>query len=120
MERTMKAAVCYEPGKALLIEDIDIDRPQPGEVRVRLAATAICHSDIHAIRGDWNGKVPVVVCHAAAAVVEEVGKNVTLAAPVENVVVSLLLSCGPSFYHPSSLSNHFPRTLHIQPQNRLP
>ena len=44
----MRAAVCYEPGKPLIIEDIDIDPPQSGEVKVRLVATAICHSDIHA------------------------------------------------------------------------
>ena len=59
--RTMRAAVCYEPGKPLIIEDIDIDPPQSGEVKVRLVATAICHSDIHALHGDWNGKFPVVV-----------------------------------------------------------
>ena len=53
----MKAAVCYELGKPLVIEEIDIDDPHDGEVKVRLVATAICHSDVHAIRGDWGGEV---------------------------------------------------------------
>src|SRR5689334_10413255 len=94
----MKAAVCYEPGQPLIIEDIDLDPPQSGEVKVRLAATAICHSDIHAMRGDWRGIYPVVVGHETAGIVEEVGENVTLAAPGDNVVVSLLRSCGRCFY----------------------
>ena len=118
-ERTMKAAVCYEPGKPLLIEDIVIDPPQPGEVKVRLAATAICHSDIHVIRGDWNGKFPVVVGHEAAGVVEEVGENVTLAAPGDNVVVSLLRSCGRCFYCVKGLSNHCDGTFALQTESRL-
>ena len=41
----MKAAVCYEFGKALVIEDLELDPPQTGELRVKLAACAICHSD---------------------------------------------------------------------------
>jgi S-(hydroxymethyl)glutathione dehydrogenase / alcohol dehydrogenase len=94
----MKAAVCYGPGTPPIIEDIDIDPPQAGEVKVRLVATAICHSDIHAMHGDWNGNFPVVVGHEAAGIVEEVGENVTLTAPGDNVVVSLLRSCGRCFY----------------------
>ena len=94
--RTMRAAVCYEPGEPLIIEDIDIDPPHLGEVKVRLVATVICHSDIHALHGDWNGKFPVVVGHEAAGIVEEVGENVSLTTPGDSVVVSLLRSCGRS------------------------
>lgn len=77
----MKAAVCYEFGEPLVVEAIDIDTPQAGEVKVRMAATAICHSDIHFLKGDWGGKVPVVAGHEAAGVVEEVGEGVTLVKP---------------------------------------
>ena len=49
----MKAAVCYAYGAPLSVKDLAIDPPARGEVRVRLAATAICHSDIHAMRGEW-------------------------------------------------------------------
>ncbi len=90
----MKAAVCREFGKPLTIEDVEIAAPGPGEVKVRLAATAICHSDVHLIRGDWGGPLPVVAGHEAAGVVEEIGDNVAGVKPGERVVVSLLRSCG--------------------------
>ena len=48
----MKAAVCYEYGKPLVVEDINIAPPGPGDVKVKLAATAVCHSDIHIIKGE--------------------------------------------------------------------
>ena len=94
----MKAAVCYEFGKPLVVEEIEIDPPQKGEIKVRLAATAICHSDIHIIRGEWGGEPPIVAGHEGAGVVEEIGENVTLAKPGDHVVVSLLRSCGRCFY----------------------
>jgi len=117
--RTMRAAVCYEPGKPLIIEDIDIDPPQSGEVKVRLVATAICHSDIHALHGDWNGKFPVVVGHEAAGIVEEVGENVSLTTPGDSVVVSLLRSCGRCFYCMQGLSNLCNGTFALETESRL-
>jgi S-(hydroxymethyl)glutathione dehydrogenase/alcohol dehydrogenase len=93
----MKAAVCYEFGKPLAVEEVKIDPPQAGEVKVRLAATAICHSDIHFLNGDWGGKTPVVAGHEAAGVVEEIGEGVTLVKPGDYVVVSLLVACGRCF-----------------------
>ena len=97
----MKAAVCYEYGKPLVIEELEIDPPQWGEVKVRLAATAICHSDVHLIRGEWatdNSGLPVVAGHESAGIVEEVGEGVTLVKPGDHVVMSLLRSCGRCFY----------------------
>src|SRR5437763_21362 len=105
----MKAAVCYEIGQPLRIEEIEIDPPQSGEVKVRVVATAICHSDIHFIRGDWGDRgeeLPVVVGHEAAGVVEEVGDNVTLTKVGDPVVISLLRSCGHCFYCTNGLPNH--------------
>ncbi|MBI4277079.1 MAG: Zn-dependent alcohol dehydrogenase [Armatimonadetes bacterium] len=94
----MKAAVCYEFGQPLVVEEVHLDPPQRGEVKVRLAATAICHSDIHLIRGEWARDLPVVAGHEAAGVIEEAGQGVTLAAPGDPVVVSLLRSCGRCFF----------------------
>jgi NDMA-dependent alcohol dehydrogenase len=93
----MKAAICYAFDQPLSVEEVEIDPPQRHEVKVRLAATAICHSDVHLIRGEWGGKLPVVAGHEAAGVVEEVGPDVTLAQPGDAVVVSLLRSCGRCF-----------------------
>jgi Zn-dependent alcohol dehydrogenase len=90
----MRAAVCYELGQPLVVEDIHIDPPQSDEVRVEIAAVAICHSDIHMVRGDWGGTPPFVAGHEASGVVAEVGAGVTTVKPGDHVVVSLLRSCG--------------------------
>jgi S-(hydroxymethyl)glutathione dehydrogenase / alcohol dehydrogenase len=94
----MKAAVCYEVGKPLVVEDVILDPPKAGEVRVRIGAVAICHSDVHLIRGDWAGWTstppPVVAGHEAAGVVTEVGAGVTRVRVGDRVVVSLLRTCG--------------------------
>ena len=94
----MKAAVCYELGKPLVVEDINIDPPQEGEVKVKMAATAICHSDIHAIRGELGGKTPFVPGHESSGYIDEVGKGVTSVKIGDPVVVSLLVSCGKCLY----------------------
>ena len=94
----MKAAVCYEFGKPLVIEDVDLDPPKKSEVKVRIGATAICHSDIHVLRGELGGGVPVVAGHESAGYVEEMGEGVTSLKPGDMVVVSLLKSCGQCLY----------------------
>ncbi|HEX2500064.1 MAG TPA: Zn-dependent alcohol dehydrogenase [Methylomirabilota bacterium] len=94
----MKAAVCWEAGKPLVVEEVVLDPPKTGEVRVRIGAVAICHSDVHLVRGDWTGwsstPPPVVAGHEAAGVVDEVGPGVTRVRPGDRVVVSLLRTCG--------------------------
>ncbi len=94
----MKAAVCYEFGKPLVIEDLVLDPPQAGEVQVKVAACAICHSDIHYMEGAWGGTLPAVYGHEAAGLVEAVGPGVTQVQVGDPVVVSLLRSCGHCFY----------------------
>jgi S-(hydroxymethyl)glutathione dehydrogenase/alcohol dehydrogenase len=94
----VKAAVCWEAGKPLVVEDVVLDPPKGGEVRVRIGAVAICHSDVHLVRGDWAGWTstppPVVAGHEAAGVVVDVAAGVTRVAPGDRVVVSLLRTCG--------------------------
>ena len=94
----MKAAVCRAFGQPLVIEDIDIAAPGPGEIKVKVAACAVCHSDIHYIEGAWGGDLPAVYGHEAAGVVESVGAGVTRVAPGDHVVVTLIRSCGHCHY----------------------
>ncbi len=95
----MKSAVCYELGKSLLIDEIAIDSPRGGEVKVRLVATGICHSDISYLKGEWGPvPCPVVGGHEGAGIVEEAGEGVTLVKPGDRVVVSMLRSCRQCFY----------------------
>ncbi|MBN1192020.1 MAG: Zn-dependent alcohol dehydrogenase [Dehalococcoidales bacterium] len=94
----MKAAICYEIGKPLVVEDVNIDPPKKGEVKVRLAATAICHSDISILGGEMGRNVPLVAGHECAGYVEEVGEGVTTVQPGDNTVISVLKSCGKCYY----------------------
>ena len=94
----IRAAVCYEFGKPLVVEEIDIDSVRDNEVFVRTGATAVCHSDIHSIRGELGGSLPRVVGHETAGRVETVGKDVRFMKPGDTVVVSLLASCGHCYF----------------------
>jgi S-(hydroxymethyl)glutathione dehydrogenase/alcohol dehydrogenase len=99
----MKAAVTYEFDKPLVVEEIQMADPLEGEVKVKLAATAICHSDIHDIKGELPGKLPFIGGHESAGYVEEVGPGVTTLKPGDRVMVTLLSSCGKCFYCVSGL-----------------
>ncbi len=54
---SIQAAVCYERGEPLVVESLNLEDPRKNEVRVRLKAAAICHSDIANLRGHWAGGV---------------------------------------------------------------
>ena len=90
----MRAAVCHEFGKPLVIEDAILADPGPGQVRVAIKAAAICHSDIHFADGAWGGDLPAVYGHEAAGVVAEVGDGAGGFAVGDRVAVTLVNSCG--------------------------
>ena len=92
--QTIKAAVCHEFGKPLVIEDIQIAPPGMGEVEVTLDAVAICHSDISFAEGAWGGSLPAVYGHEAAGVVSAVGAGVSTARVGNSGVVTLIRACG--------------------------
>ena len=90
----MKAAVCREFGRPLHIEELTLASPEEGEVKVKLAACAICNSDITYMDGGWGGSLPMVFGHEAAGIVEEVGPGVASIAIGDRVLVTLIRSCG--------------------------
>jgi Zn-dependent alcohol dehydrogenase len=90
----VKAAVCHGFGEPLVVEELELDRPGPGEVRVRVAACSICHSDVAYAAGAWGGRLPAVYGHEAAGVVEELGGAFEDLSPGDHVVVTLVRSCG--------------------------
>ncbi len=94
----MKAAVCVQFGQPLKIEDIEMAAPAGGQIKVRLAATAICGSDIHAIRGALSANTPLLAGHESAGYVAEVGAGVTALKAGDRVVISLVASCGHCLY----------------------
>jgi len=78
MPKTMKAAVVHEFGKALKIEEVPIPTPGRGEVLVKMNATGVCHTDLHAAHGDWpiKPKPPFIPGHEGAGIVTAVGPGV--------------------------------------------
>ncbi|MFT3928031.1 MAG: S-(hydroxymethyl)glutathione dehydrogenase/class III alcohol dehydrogenase [Myxococcales bacterium] len=73
-----KAAVAYEAGKPLVIEDVELDGPRAGEVLIELKATGVCHTDEFTLSGkDPEGLFPVIFGHEGAGVVVDVGPGVT-------------------------------------------
>lgn len=89
----VKAAVCQAFGAPLVIQDVTLRDPAFGEVQVDLAACAICHSDIAFIEGGWGGTLPAVFGHEAAGHVSACGPGVTVYAPGDPVIVTLIRSC---------------------------
>jgi propanol-preferring alcohol dehydrogenase len=79
MANTMKAAVVHEFCKPLKIEEVPIPAPGPGEVLVKIIATGVCHTDLHAADGDWPVKPspPFIPGHEGAGVVVALGSGVT-------------------------------------------
>ncbi len=98
MATKMKSALCLEFGKPLIIDHILIDDPRRDEVKIKISACGICHSDIVYMDGGWGGKLPNLFGHEAAGIVESCGAGVDHVKPGDRVVVSLLRSCGQCFY----------------------
>jgi S-(hydroxymethyl)glutathione dehydrogenase / alcohol dehydrogenase len=94
----MKAAVCYEYNAPLVIEEVELDSPKKSQVKVRLVATAICHSDIGEIKGELFFKVPFVPGHESAGYISEVGEDVKTVKVGDPVVVSGGKSCGVCYF----------------------
>src|SRR5919204_649449 len=90
----MKAAVLHAYGQPLSVEDVTIDPPGPGELKVRVGATGVCHSDYHVIKGEWKYGLPMILGHEAAGIVEEVGPGIASIAPGDRVVLSFRPACG--------------------------
>ena len=90
----MKAAMLREVGKPLEIVDVRVDKPGPHEVLIRTAASGLCHSDLHFMEGSYPWKLPVVLGHEAAGVVEAVGSDVRTVKPGDHVITCLSAYCG--------------------------
>ncbi len=90
----MRAAVCRAFGEPLRIEEVEIDPPGPGQLAVRIAACAICHSDISYAEGAWGGALPAVYGHEAAGRVTALGPGVVGFAAGDPVLVTLIRACG--------------------------
>lgn len=90
----VRAAILPAVGAPLEIRDIVLPEPGPGQVRVRLAAAGVCHSDLSLTNGTMKVPVPAVLGHEGAGTVLAVGEGVTHVAPGDGVVLNWAPSCG--------------------------
>jgi S-(hydroxymethyl)glutathione dehydrogenase/alcohol dehydrogenase len=100
-----RAAILWEPHTEWSVEDIVLDSPGPGEVKVELAASGLCHSDEHLMTGDMVldpeiasamglEQFPIIGGHEGAGVVTEVGPGVTSVAEGDHITLGFIPSCG--------------------------
>lgn len=90
----MTAAVLRETGKPLSLEQVELDEPGEGEVLIRMAAAGVCYSDHHFLSGRRTMRLPAVIGHEGAGVVEAVGPGVTGIVPGDHIVQTFVAPCG--------------------------
>jgi S-(hydroxymethyl)glutathione dehydrogenase/alcohol dehydrogenase len=90
----MQAVVFRSPDVPVSVVDVDLAPPKAGEVRVRIAAAGVCHSDLHVRRGEWPAPAPLVMGHEGSGVVTELGEGVSGLAVGDHVVLSWVPPCG--------------------------
>ncbi|HWD10521.1 MAG TPA: zinc-binding dehydrogenase [Solirubrobacteraceae bacterium] len=102
----IRAAVLEEFAKPLVVQEVDLSEPGPGEVLVRLVACGVCHTDMYTASGvDPSGYAPTVLGHEGAGVVERCGEGVTLLAEGDHVVTLFSPQCGECVHCASPLTN---------------
>lgn len=90
----INAAILWEQGQPLSVEEAELEGPRAGEVLVEVKAAGVCHSDLHPARGDWPARTPLVLGHEGAGVVREVGAGVERVRVGDHVVFCWAPACG--------------------------
>lgn len=99
MPMSMKAPVLHAVREPQTVEDVELDDPKQNEVLVRMAASGVCHSCLHAADGSWGETaVPMVLGDEGAGVVEKVGPAVDRLKPGDHVILSWAPTCGRCHY----------------------
>ncbi len=93
----MKAVICTGLNQ-ISVEDVVLDPPKAGEVKVKMTATGVCHSDLSATNGTIPMAPPVVLGHEGTGTIVEVGPGVTNVAPGDTVILTFVPNCGKCFH----------------------
>ncbi|WP_111913263.1 S-(hydroxymethyl)glutathione dehydrogenase/class III alcohol dehydrogenase [Aeromonas media] len=101
-----KAAIAWGPGQPLSIEEVEVMPPQAGEVRVRIIATGVCHTDAFTLSGeDPEGVFPCILGHEGGGIVESVGEGVTSVKVGDHVIPLYTPECGECKFCKSGKTN---------------
>jgi S-(hydroxymethyl)glutathione dehydrogenase/alcohol dehydrogenase len=101
-----KAAIAWGPGQPLSIEEVEVMPPQAGEVRVRIVATGVCHTDAFTLSGeDPEGVFPCILGHEGGGIVESVGEGVTSVKVGDHVIPLYTPECGECKFCKSGRTN---------------
>lgn len=101
-----RAAVAWEAGKDLSIEEVDLEGPRPGEVMLRMVASGVCHTDAFTLSGeDPEGIFPSILGHEGGGIVEEIGEGVTSVAVGDHVIPLYTPECGRCKFCTSGKTN---------------
>ncbi|MES1924133.1 S-(hydroxymethyl)glutathione dehydrogenase/class III alcohol dehydrogenase [Salinisphaera sp. T31B1] len=116
-----RAAVAWEAGKPLSLEEVEVAPPKKGEVLVRIVATGVCHTDAFTLSGaDPEGFFPRILGHEGGGVVEEVGEGVTSVAPGDHVIPLYTAECGECKFCKSGKTNLCGAVRETQGQGLMP
>jgi len=88
-----RAAVAWEAGKPVVIETVEVAPPKAGEVRIKMVATGVCHTDDSGLAGRLGDIFPVVLGHEGGGIVESVGEGVTTVKPGDHVIPLWIVRC---------------------------
>jgi S-(hydroxymethyl)glutathione dehydrogenase/alcohol dehydrogenase len=101
-----RAAVAWEAGKPLTIEEVEVAGPKAGEVLIKVAATGVCHTDAYTLSGkDPEGVFPAIMGHEGGATVVEIGSGVTSVKPGDQVIPLYIPECGQCKFCKSGRTN---------------
>lgn len=116
-----KAAVAWGPGQALKIEEVDVFPPKAGEVRVRLLATGVCHTDAFTLSGeDPEGIFPCILGHEGGGIVESVGEGVSSVVVGDHVIPLYTPECGECKFCTSGKTNLCQKIRETQGKGLMP
>ncbi|CAH6718452.1 S-(hydroxymethyl)glutathione dehydrogenase [[Candida] jaroonii] len=118
---TCKAAVAWEAGKPLTIEDVEVEAPKAHEVRIKVINTGVCHTDAYTLSGvDPEGAFPVILGHEGAGIVESVGEGVTNVKVGDHVVALYTPECKECKFCKSGKTNLCGKIRATQGQGLMP
>ena len=116
-----KAAVAWGPGQPLSIETVDVAPPKAGEVRIKIIATGVCHTDAFTLSGDDpEGVFPAILGHEGGGIVESIGEGVTSVAVGDHVIPLYTPECGECKFCRSGKTNLCQKIRETQGKGLMP